>query len=554
MNTEQWQNVQDLFEKALTKPPSERENFLKEACGDNSQLYREVASLLQADSDTHDLLKSPAFDTFGFMDSLPHSGQRIGPYRVIEELGMGGMGAVYLAERADGQFEQQVALKLIKTGMATQQILKRFQSERQILARLQHPNIARLLDGGITDDGAPFFAMEYIQGEPITAYCDRHRLSIEERLKLFIMVCEAVQYAHRNLVVHRDLKPNNILVTEEGVVKLLDFGIARMLDEESLAVGGQTLTQAGTRVLTPEYASPEQVRGEPVTTASDIYSLGVLLYELLSGKRPYEVSSTSPLEMEKIICQTTPPKPSSAFKQLANTNPEHPVESPPGEIARRRGTSPEKLKKQLSGDLDTICLMALRKEPERRYQSAQQMAEDIKRYLTDRPLLARPDTFEYRFRKFVGRNRTLLTGISMVMVLITALVIYYTVRLSRERDRAQLEARKATQVSQFLSSLFEVSEPGQSMGEAITARELLDKGAARLETELATQPEVQATMMDVIGEVYYSLGLYDQSLSLLQKALDIRRRLFGEVHPDVARSQVALGNILREMGKYPEAE
>jgi len=547
MDSNRWNKIQALFEAALERQPAEREAFLREASAGDSALCEEVKALLEADAKPHSLLDGFAGDAINLPEALSLEGKLIGVYRIVRQIGVGGMGNVYLAERADGQFEQKVALKLIKLGLGSEEILKRFQSERQILARLQHPNIARLLDGGLTADGRPFFTMEFVEGKPIDQYCDQRRLAVDERLELFQTVCAAVQYAHRNLVVHRDLKPSNILVTEDGAVKLLDFGIAKLLGVGDEAPSLATLTQIGQRVMTPEYASPEQVRGEPITTASDVYSLGVILYELLSGHRPYQLVNRSPAEVEKLISTTEPKKPSTVVSQHDNAAP---VEL----ISLARSTQPERLRRKLAGDLDNICLMALRKEPDRRYHSVEQLLQDVTRHLQELPVAARPSTLSYRAQKFVQRHQLGVAMTAIVVLLISGLVGFYTWRLTNERDRAQLEARKAEQVSAFLTSLFQISDPSQSKGETITARELLDRGAARVEQELTDQPEVQATMMSVIGEVYVSLGLYEEALPLFEKALDIRRDLRGQSDRESAKIMDNLGVLQRLRGEYKAAE
>lgn len=511
MNTDKWHLIQSLFEQALDLEKSKRQSFLQQACLDDPELYKEVLSLLEEDTNTHSLLEGVAFDFVDLETKLNLIGQKIGPYRIVREIGYGGMGAVFLAERVEGEFEQQVALKLIKRGMDSGQILNRFRSERQILAILKHTNIARLLDGGMTEDGLPYFAMEYVEGKPINEYCDENKLTVKERLQLFQKICAAVQYAHQNLIVHRDLKPSNILVSKTGEVKLLDFGIAKMLLDDSDSPAGLALTRTGQRVMTPQYAAPEQVRGEPITTATDIYTLGVILYELLTGKTPHQLENSTQHEIEKAICDTQPKRPSTAVtkKQLNTKN--NFFWQKPGNLSR-----------QLSGDIDNICLMALRKEPERRYHSAQQFSEDIQRYLTGLTVRARPDTFGYSTQKFVQRNKIAVMSTVAVIFLIAFLVTFYTMRLATERDRARLEAQKAEQVSEFLSGLFEVSDPSQSKGETITARELLDKGAQRIKEELTDQPEVQAAMMGVVGSVYRSLGLYDAAQEQLLNVLFIK--------------------------------
>ncbi|MCI0693442.1 serine/threonine-protein kinase [candidate division KSB1 bacterium] len=547
MDSNRWNKVQALFEAALERQPAEREAFLRDASAGESALYEEVKALLEADARPHSLLDGFAGDAINLPEALSLEGKLIGAYRVIRQIGAGGMGNVYLAERADGQFEQKVALKHIKLGLGSVEILKRFQSERQILARLQHQNIARLLDGGLTADGRPFFTMEFVEGKPIDQYCDHRRLSVDERLELFRTVCATVQYAHRNLVVHRDLKPSNILVTEDGAVKLLDFGIAKLLSAGDEAPSPTTLTQLGQRVMTPEYASPEQVRGEPIITASDVYSLGVILYELLSGHRPYQLANRSPAEVEKLINTTEPKKPSTVVSQRDDTAP---VEA----ISLARSTQPEKLRRQLAGDLDNICLMALRKEPERRYHSVEQLLQDVTRHLQRLPVSARPSTLAYRAQKFVQRHKIGVAMTTAIVFLISGLIGFYTWRLANERDRAQLEAKKAAQVSAFLADLFKVSDPSEARGRTITARELLDRGAQRLANELADQPEVQAQMMEVTGTVYQSLAQLDSASALLEKSLAIRRKLPGNVQADIARTLWVLGKVKVEQGDYNAAD
>ena len=534
MNADRWTQIQTLFAAALERPPGAREAFLRTACGDDPDLLAEVRSLLAADADGHPLLDSLALDAIALPTDLlpdgilPAEGERVGPYRIVRPLGRGGMGAVFLAERADGQFEQQVALKLIRGGAASGQIVQRFQSERQILARLQHPYIARLLEGGLTEDGRPYFAMEYVDGVPFDQYCDAHDASISERIQRFRMVCEAVQYAHRRLVVHRDLKPSNILVTNDGTVKLLDFGIATVLAGEDGVRANPGRTQTGHAVMTPAYAAPEQVRHAPVTTATDVYALGVVLYEVLAGQRPFDLSDCSPAEMERIVTEQTPPPPSAI--------------APPN---RRR---------LLRGDLDTIVRKALRKEPERRYASAEQLADDVQRHLDGRPVTAQPDTLGYRTRKFVQRHRASVTATTLVVLLIAALVGFYTTRLAQERDRARREAATATQVSDFLQELFAVSDPSASGGDPLSARALLDQGAARIQRDLADQPLVQARMMQIMGEVYQNLGAFDASAPLLKRSLALRRQSPGAAPLDIASSLNSLAILKQEIGAYTTAD
>lgn len=550
-----WQRIEVLFDEAVKLSGEKREKFLRAISEQKPGLYQELVSLLEADAATHPLLDGHVIQVLEADSDLSMQGKQIGPYRIVRLLGAGGMGDVYLAERVKGDFDQRVALKLIKRGMDSQDILQRFRSERQILAQLQHPNIAHLLDGGLSEDGQPYFAMEYVDGQPIDAYCDAKRLTIAERLHLFLTVCQAVQYAHRTLVVHRDLKPANILVTQDDSVKLVDFGIAKMIaDGGSLLPGLPALTRTGQHIMTPEYASPEQIQGAPLTTASDVYALGVVLYELLTGMRPFDFShKRSPAEIDRIISTTDVERPSTRLRRLDRDARQVEPHRDLATVCANRATQPQRLRKQLNGDLDNICLMALRKEPERRYSSVAQFAEDLQRYLSGQPVLARADTFSYRLQKFVRRHRTGVSIAVSAVLLITALTGFYTHQLASERDKARLEAQKAEQVSQFLQDLFELSDPSQAKGNEITAREILDEGAERIERELADQPEVQAEMMNVIGMVYESLGLFDEAETMVARALALRQTLYQPGHPDVNESLSDLGVIKKEQGEYQAA-
>lgn len=544
MDPTRWRRIRDLVEQFGGEPAPGRDAELSSACGGDVALFDEVQSLLSRAGRAEALLDglvSRAVATLVDADDV--SGRRVGPYRIVRELGHGGMGAVYLAERADGQFDQQVALKLIRPGLVTGHFLRRFQAERQILAHLQHPHIARLLDGGVADDGQPYFALEYVEGEPIDRYCQTHGLGVDERLALFQEACRAVTYAHANLVVHRDLKPAHILVTADRQIRLLDFGIAKVLTEDGQ--DGPGLTQLGIQALTPEYASPEQVRGEPVGTSTDVYSLGVILYELLTGARPYHFDSRTPVEIERVVCGRQPDKPSTRVSDTWRGS------DGAEEAAREVRAS---ARRRLRGDLDVICLKALQKDPARRYGSVEALSEDIRRNLEGLPVLARPDSVAYRAGKFVSRHRIGVGVAAVVTVAFAAFAAYHGARLARERDRAQLEATKADQVSTFLRGLFEVSDPSESKGRTITARELLDEGAARLERDLADQPEVRASMMRVIGDVYRTLGLQESARPLLTRALDEHRRLFGPNHEQVAESAHALATVLQELGDVAAAE
>jgi eukaryotic-like serine/threonine-protein kinase len=528
---------------------SARESFLKQKCGDDKELFDEVISLISADEKQHSIFSGSAGDYIAINDANL-DGKTFGSYRTIKQIGSGGMGSVYLAERIDGHFEQKVALKIVKPGMNSNEIIRRFEDERQILARLQHPNIARLLDGGISESGLPYFTLEYVEGKPITNYCDENNLTIEERLELFKKVCEAVLYAHQNLVIHRDIKPGNILVQEDGTVKLLDFGIAKVFEEDD---DQKFVTRTGMRVMTPEYASPEQVRGEPVSTATDIYSLGLILYQLFTGCPPYEVTSTSALEMERIICLTEPQKPSTMITKSLSSASDNNQKSSPEFISRKRKTTIAKLKKRISGDLDNICLMAIRKEPERRYSSIAQFITDIDNHLTGIPVIARNSTVSYRTKKFIQRHKAGVVVAASAVLIVAILTTVYFMQLAEERDKAQLEAEKSKKVSEFLTGIFQLSDPEYSKGESITARELLDNGVKRIESELSDQPEVLANMLGVMGNVYKNLGLYPNALILLQRAYSINDSLLGSGSPETAKSLNDLAGINFAMGDYGPA-
>jgi serine/threonine-protein kinase len=473
------------------------------------------------------------------------------------------MGTVYLAARADEEFHKRVALKIIRSGADSAEVVRHFRRERQILAGLDHPNIAKLLDGGTTDDGLPYLVMEYIEGEPLIGYCDSRSLPVAERLKLFQSVCAAVQYAHRNLVVHRDIKPANILVATDGAPRLLDFGIAKLLNPE---LAGETPT-ATAMVMTPEYASPEQARGARITTATDVYSLGVVLYELLTGRHPYRLASRQPLDVLKAVAEQEPERPSTAVERTEErTGPgdAQPICSSPESLARTREGTPEKLRRRLRGDLDNILMLALRKEPQRRYASVEALSDDVRRHLEGLPVTARKPTAAYRAGKFMRRHVAGVAASVVVLLLLVgfaAAMAVQSARVARERDlaqkeraTAQRERETAQRVSAFLVDLFKVSDPGEARGNTITAREVLDKGSEEIGTKLKEQPEVRATFMDTIGKVYVNLGLYDKAIPLLQEALETRGRALGRENAEVAQSLNSLAGLLTLRGDYARAE
>ncbi len=468
-------------------------------------------------------------------------GERIGAYRIVRTIGRGGMGAVFLAERDDRQYTQRVAIKVVSDITLSPEILGRFIGERQILAKLDHPYIAHLIDGGETDSGVPYLVMEYVEGEPILEAC--RSLGIDERIDLFLKICEAVQFAHQNLIVHRDIKPGNILVSADGIPKLLDFGIAKILDPLQF---DQTLiqTQDGQRLLTPEHAAPEQVLGQPVTTATDVYCLGILLYQLLTGTRPYSLEGTRRGELERIICEQPSPLPSSRVTRSLADEANVPLPAPP-----------ERLRKRLRGDLDNIILKALRKEPERRYASVNEFAEDIRRHRRGLPVSARPDTWAYRSSKFIQRHRYGVATFVTLVALLSGFAVYSNIqsqRIERERQAAVREKQTAEAALSFLIDMFRSVDPGESRGRDVDAATLVSQASGRIETQLDGQPAVQATLMNTIGVVYYHLGDFDSAMPMLDAAVDRREGLADDPEALIAYRN-DLGAVYIEQAHYDEA-
>ena len=538
---ERFRQADALFDAVLDVPTAEQDAYLTQAAGDDASLLKEVRELLAAHRASGDFLEEAvrpdgAALLRGSWDAAARTPTRLGPFRVEREIGRGGMGAVYLAQRDDAQFEQRVALKVVG-GLGTDaSLVRRFREERRILARLDHRHIARLLDGGVTDDGTPWFAMEYIEGERIDQWCDARSLSIDARLRLFEAACQAVQYAHSQLVVHRDLKPSNIMVTASGELKLLDFGVAKLLGGEDSEVTQTALA------MTPQYAAPEQVRHQPVTTATDVYALGVLLYELLTGKRPYDVSQRSPAEIERIICEAEPARPSSTF-----------ASGDAADRARRRGTTPERLERRLRGDLDTIVAKAMKKDPAERYATAAALAEDLRRHVEHEAIGARPDSAAYKGAKFVRRHRG---GVALAAMFAAVLVVVM-LREYRLRSLAEAETRTARSVEEYLLTVFGTADPflaRDSTASGATARELLDRGTARLDSALATEPEIRSRIRTALGRVYANLGLYDQSSRQLELALAEHRAVSGD--RDVAAAAILdeLGLLRDRQGRIAEAD
>jgi len=564
VDSEKWGQMRELFAAALERAPAERSEFLREACGPDEELRAELEQMLLAHDSNKSVAQAP--------EREEAEGQRIGPYRLIRKIGAGGMGAVYLAARADDTFRKRVAIKLVRADLDTQAILRRFRQERQILAPLDHPNITRLLDGGTTEQGLPYFVMDYVEGTRIDEYCDNHKFSVDERVALFRKVCSAVEYVHQNLVVHRDLKPSNVLVTSEGTPKLLDFGIAKLLRPEFFTTSlDATLTEA--RPMTPGYASPEQVRGEPVTTASDVYSLGVILYELLTSCRPYRLKGEAADEIRYAVCEQEPDKPSVTWTHLKEGR-----ASPRGRpltaetVAAMRATVPEKLRKQLSGDLDTIVLKALRKEPQRRYSSVEQLSEDLRCYLEGLPVMAHGDSRSYRVGKFIRRYKLGVAAAALIVLSLIAGVLGTTWQMRvarRERARAQQQFNDVRKLT--TSFLFEFHSAIQNLPGSTPARQLLVQRALEYLSKLSSQSQGDASLQRELAEAYLKVGdvqgnPYESNLGdtpgaaqSFQRALEISQALVRANPADVeargylARSYRSLGDVLAHLGRPSEA-
>ncbi len=546
MTPERREQIEALFDEALDLPEDQREAFLQESCGEDQELYDAVMRLLDAYQHAPSFLDESAATVGSEMmkddedAEASRTDDRVGPYRVLEQLGRGGMSVVYLAERVDGEFEQTAALKLLPAHFETEERVSRFRAERQILASLAHPNIARLLDGGMTDGGHPYLAMEYVDGLPITAYANEQELGLSERLSLLCDVLHALQFAHKNLIVHRDIKPSNILVDEHGQVKLLDFGIAKLLDQQELPF---TLpeTRTGQRLMTPEYAAPEQVRGENITTATDVYQAGVLAYELLTGRRPFDLHDKTPSQIEQIVAEQEPERPSTAIS--ADTG------------AQTKSTDTA-LAAGLTSELDAIILKALSKEPDRRYTSVEAFAEDIERFLEGRPVKARTPTLGYRARKFATRHRWQVATAAAVALLVigflVALISQRNIALE-ERDRYQQELATSEAVTEYLTELFAASNPRETQGDTLTAFELLDLGAASID-QLDAQSRVQTRLMEVMAASYEQIGDLEEADELLGRALDLTRKETGERSAATASVLAHLASLRNEQGDADAAD
>ncbi|MEZ4702038.1 MAG: serine/threonine-protein kinase [Rhodothermales bacterium] len=508
----------DLLDALSDLDPAGRSAFLDTHCADEPELRRRLERLLDedhAEARTHDLA---AFDA---ATEDTRAGAEAGPFTLLEKMGEGGMGTVYRARH--NRLDRQVAVKFIRFGrFATEAERRRFTTEQRSLSQLAHPHIVTIFDSGFLDDNQPYFAMEYVEGMPLGAYCDAHQLSIRRRIALFIQICDAVQHAHDRLIVHRDLKPGNVLVLPDGTPKLLDFGIAKLLDADDDASAA-----AGTRIMTPDYAAPEQIEGGPVTVATDVYALGVVLYELLAGRRPF-LQAGSRSEWLRAILETEPARPSTIVSD---------------EAGAPRHATPARLRQTLQGDLDTIVLKALQKEPSRRYRSAREMAEDLDRYLAGRPVLARPDSVGYRAGKFVRRHRAGIAAAAVVVGILAAMGVLYAVNVTRARDEAEQARARAERVASFTLDLFRPADPNVAQGDTLTAIEILDRSSERLLPALRDEPEVLAEMLDVVGGIYGGLGRPADATPLLERSVRLRRAWADERPEELGESLAHLAEV-----------
>ena len=512
MSRHLWREARAIFEEAIGLTAAERPALLEQRCGGDAELLAAVETLLEVDAAADHPLDTPPAQEIADLVSEHQDqawiGRQLGPYRVLEKIGSGGMGSVFLAERADQEYEQRVAIKTLRAGWLAEDSVARFRRERQILARLEHPNIARLLDGGHTEQGLPYLVMEHVEGVSIHEYVQQQRLTVRERVELLRKVIGAVRFAHQNLIVHRDLKAGNVLVTPDGEPKLLDFGIAKLLTDDAPA------PPSSTRILTPSYASPEQAAGGQVTTASDVYSLGVLLYELLTGRRPISWQGSSAAEIERRLREVTPETPSRAVQGLEQ----------PAVLAAWRASSPAAVARQLSGDLDTITLKALRKRPENRYSSAEAFGEDLGRWLNGLPVSARPASMGYRLRKFVGRHRIAVAAASVAALALVALIssLWFAAdRIARERDLARFEQENAEEIASLMIGIFQWADPETNLGREPSIHEILEIGERRVRESFLGQPRLKAELLATLAEVRSHLGRYEDAAKLADESLGL---------------------------------
>ncbi len=568
LRPDHWKRLEAAFYQYRDLDPARRADFLDRLMETDRGLHAELVTMVGELEDASAFLEPPPPAAMAPIVPPPPSelvpGMRLGAYQVVDRIAEGGMGAVYRATRADLQFDQTVAIKVLRRGANEPALLQRFHQERQTLAMLNHPNIAKLLDGGSTETGLPYLVMEYVSGRPIDRYCDEHALSVEARLALFAAVCDAVHHLHQNLVVHRDVKPSNILVDDAGRPKLLDFGIAKVLDDRR-RVSSLDATHAGLRLMTPRFASPEQVRGEAVTTASDVYSLGVLLYVLVCGHEPYGVPDGALLDLERAVCETDPARPSSRLRRGTSVFAARPPDRnpAPADVAGRRGTSVPRLRRRLTGDLDTVVLMAMQKDPARRYGSAQQFADDVRNVVAHRPVIARRASLLDRTLKVARRNpigATLSVALLLSLVAGAAGVLWWAERARAEGRRAEAQARVAQRqfevaaaLNEFLNSMLSSVEPGQ-LGVDATVRELLDDATLRIQHELGDRPHLEAPLRVTLGRSYLGLGQIAVAAEQFDRALECARVLYGDGSPRLASYLTFDARVLLHQNELEEAE
>ncbi len=556
---DKWDKIKSLFRKVIELPPEERTAFLDEKCKDDPPLRKEIESLLESDQKVEDFLEKPLLqnDELNSDSNSPDNliGMKIGNYRIEEKIGEGGMANVYSAIRIDEQFKKKVAVKFIKRGMDTDEIIKRFKIEQQALAGLDHPFIAKIIDAGTTENGLPYFIMELVEGEPIDEYCKNNNLTIEEKLKLFRKVCSAVQYAHQNLIVHRDIKPGNIFIKPDGTPKLLDFGISKLLDSSTEQTN---LTRTGFRLMTLEYASPEQFKGKQINIATDIYSLGVVLYELLTGNFPYKFKNSLPYEIERVICTTDPEKPSTSANSDKNKNfeQENKNENSYKNISTTNYKNFAKIKRKLSGDIDNIVLKAMQKEPERRYSTVEQFSEDIRRHLEGLPIFARKNSVGYRSKKFFERHRAgVITAFLFVLIIIAGAgaIIFQSQVATNERNRAIHEAQKSERINAFLQDIFAAPNP-EVEGKDVKVVDVLKNASEKINKELSDDPEIKAAVMYTIGTTYIGLGLYDDAEKYLKNSLEVSEKIFSADDPQIAKVMEQLAFNYQQKSNYKKAD
>ncbi len=540
MSKDHWQRVKEIFNQVAEVAEEQRSALLDELCADDLALKREVKSLLD-----HDHKETAAFSP----DVLMKFGadEKLGVFRIVRSIGEGGMGEVFEGARDDGQFEQRVAIKTLHHAVRGSDRVRRFLHERQIMAGLNHPNIARLLDGGVSESGQPYIVMEYIEGHSITEYADSRRLTVKQRVKLFLQLCDAVNYSHQHLIIHRDLKPSNTLVNDEGCVKLLDFGIAKLVEGESAGAIGVSVikTETGKQVLTLQYASPEQYHGEPISTASDVYQLGLILYELLAGEPPYDLKGKNWTEIDRLIASVDSPKPSVKMGTCLSSE-------TGSDFAAKRGTTPQRLLREIEGDLDTIILKALRKEPARRYSSVDSLHQDLTAFLSGMPVSARSESLTYRSRKFIKRHKLGVGAGAAILVLLVSLSVMslrFAWATQKQSEQVADERDRANQIAEFLTEIFENADPYNQEGASLSAREMLDRSVVRLQGRFEDQPDLKIDMSSLVSSLYVGLGdsekarkYLEQSQSLLDQVASDDEAIIG-VYIQMAGTATRLGDF-----------